>query len=299
MNLQDKRGNAPNGMTRLLALIGKDLSYSRSPELHNAWIQKHGLNARYIPIEWNTPEDFLSGIQSLSKSKNFLGGNITNPFKSVATSSRLFESDERVQSIGAANTLFRKDSKWVLTNTDVDGICTTLLHGAENFATSDWDVVILGAGGAAAAAAFTFTRQFQNCRVSCALRSPSKAHPFLISAGLHQILVPDASLSQDASSAALFLADVHSKSTGKKRILVNTTPLGQKGEVNPMANILIREWLGPASESSFYFDMAYGENPALELTNDLRIPHSNGMTMLITQAEKSFAIWKDSLAQGQ
>jgi shikimate dehydrogenase len=299
MNLQDKRLNLPNGMTRLLALFGKDLSYSRSPELHNAWIQTHGLNARYVPLEWNSPEDFLSGIQSLSKSKSFLGANITNPFKSLAPSSGLFESDERVQLIGAANTLFRKSSKWALTNTDVDGISATLLQGAENFENSEWDVVILGAGGAAAAAAFTLTREFQNCRVNCALRSPSRAHPFLISTGLNQILVPDDSLTEESSSAAQFLAEVHSKSNRRKRILVNTTPLGQKSEVNPMANVLIRNWLGAANDSSFYFDMAYGENPALKLATDLRIPNSNGMTMLITQAEKSFAIWKDSLAQGQ
>jgi shikimate dehydrogenase len=299
MNLQDKPVQATNGMTRLLALFGKDLSYSRSPQLHNSWIQAHGLNACYVPIAWSTTEDFLSGIQSLSKSESFLGANITNPFKSVAPSSGLFESDERVLAIGAANTLFRKDSKWVLTNTDVDGIGATLLKGAANFATTEWDVVILGAGGAAAATAFTLTRQFQNCRVSCGLRSPSRAHPFLISAGFNQILLPDDSLTKESSSAALFLAGVHSKSTGRKRILVNTTPLGQKSEANPMADILIREWLGAASESSFYFDMAYGENPALELATNLRIPNSNGMTMLITQAEKSFAIWKDSLAQGQ
>jgi shikimate 5-dehydrogenase len=121
----------------------------------------------------------------------------------------------------------------------------------------------------------------------------------LISAGLNQILVPDDSLTEEISSAAPFLAAVLSKSNRRKRIVVNTTPLGQKSEVNPMANALIRDWLGAASESSFYFDMAYVENPALKLANDLRIPNSNGMTMLITQAEKSFAIWKDSLAQGQ
>jgi shikimate dehydrogenase len=299
MNLQDKQVHTPNGTTRLLALFGKDLSYSRSPQLHNTWIQKHGLNACYVPIEWNTTEDFLSGIQSLSKSKTFLGGNITNPFKPLAPSSGLFESDERVQAIGAANTLFRKNSKWVLTNTDVDGISATLLHGADNFETSEWDVVILGAGGAAAAAAFTLTRQFQNCRVNCALRNPSRAHPFLISAGTNQILVTEDSLTEESSSAAQFLAAVHSKSTGRRRILINTTPLGQKSEMNPMANVIIRDWLGAASESSFYFDMAYGENPALELAKEHGIPHSNGMTMLIAQAEKSFAIWKDSLAQGQ
>lgn len=295
MNQPDKQLTIFNGNSRLLALFGKDLSYSRSPELHNSWIRDHGMNACYLPIEWNSADDFLLGIQAMTKSKSFLGANITNPFKSVVTTSGFFESDERVLAIGAANTLFRKETKWILTNTDVDGIGATVTQGTKEFTNKEWDVIILGGGGAAAAAAFTFTTTFRNCRVRCALRNPSKAHTFLISAGIHQLILPgDQTLDEDDAGGRLF-DQLAITQTGRSRLLINATPLGQKNESNPMANVLIRHWLAPQGSASFYFDMAYGENPALQLANDLQVPHSNGMTMLTAQAARSFAIWKDSL----
>ena len=61
-------------------VIGKNVSTSLSPEIFNYWFKKHKINAEYGYIEIKE-ENFDREIESILKTKDLVGLNITMPYK--------------------------------------------------------------------------------------------------------------------------------------------------------------------------------------------------------------------------
>ena len=271
--------------TLVLALFGLDLSYSQSPALQNAWLREANINAQYLPLAVKSESDFYVLSSALMNSKDFLGANITNPYKSSVVELLKENCDERVKCIGAANTLFRCNGAWQLTNTDVDGILASIKGFYQGKKDAPGKAIIAGAGGAAAAAAFALANFFPRVEILYICRNPQRAHRYLTTLNLEPILTDTL---KDQSS--------HERFSGNESfLLINTFPLGQHGESNPICENLIQWVLAKHSERSFYFDMTYGNPVAVRCAAACGVPAVDGKIMLREQAFKSFSIWKDSL----
>ncbi|MFO0649407.1 MAG: shikimate dehydrogenase [Polyangiales bacterium] len=136
-----------------LALIGRPVSHSRSPAMMRAALDSLGIEGVYTAFEV-APErlgDAVRGLDALG----FDGANVTLPHKS-AVIEHLARTDATARLIGAVNTLAREGDALVGSNTDVEGLLGALrAHGADP---RGGDVVVLGAGGAARAAAVGVAR---------------------------------------------------------------------------------------------------------------------------------------------
>ncbi len=71
----------PNGFG-LAGIIGMPVAHSRSPVIHNYWLNAHGIRGAYVPLAV-APErlkDALPGLVALG----FRGCNVTMPHKQTA-----------------------------------------------------------------------------------------------------------------------------------------------------------------------------------------------------------------------
>jgi shikimate dehydrogenase len=132
-------------------VVGRPIAHSLSPLIHNAWIEAAGLDALYAPFS-PTPENFERFI------KGFRGGairglNVTAPFKERALE-LADEADQVARRAGSANLLlFGADGLVEARSTDGLGLVKAFEEQAPGFDFEAAPVVVLGAGGAARAAA--------------------------------------------------------------------------------------------------------------------------------------------------
>ena len=113
-----------NEQRKAVCVIAWPAGHSRSPLIHNYWINKHGLNAEYRR-EAIPPEKFADFVSHLYE-HGYVGANCTVPHKQTALT--LSAPDERARGVGAANTLWYAEGVLRSTNTDVEGFLA-IPHG--------------------------------------------------------------------------------------------------------------------------------------------------------------------------
>jgi 3-dehydroquinate dehydratase / shikimate dehydrogenase len=140
------RANRLDRRTRVYGLIGDPVAHSLSPVMHNAAFRAGRMNAVYVPFLVRDLRDFLGAIEPLG----IAGFSITLPHKQ-AILRYLDCCDPIAAEMGAVNTVAVRQGKLYGYNTDSIGVLRALqprlrLRGSR--------VLIVGAGGAARAAAF-------------------------------------------------------------------------------------------------------------------------------------------------
>jgi len=171
----------PIGKRRLAGIIGDSPSrYSKSPALWNAAFRVLDVNAIYLPLdveESRLPEL----IQALKRSDRVIGVNVTIPYK-VKIMAYLDSLDEEAKKIGAVNTIARtEDGRLVGYNTDGKGCLESITRpqpGEERplaKSLKGMDVLLIGAGGAARAVAFTLAPALANGKLLICNRTPGPA----------------------------------------------------------------------------------------------------------------------------
>ena len=138
-----------NGHTRLCGLIGNPVGHTVSPVIHNALAEREGRNLVYVPF--HVEEGQLGKAVEGAFALNVLGLNVTVPYKSEVMGC-LAEADGIAEKIGAVNTLVRAENGYKGYNTDVTGLYRAMR--SEGIGIEGEEILILGAGGAARAAAF-------------------------------------------------------------------------------------------------------------------------------------------------
>jgi len=137
------------GKTRLAGIMGWPVAHSRSPALHNFWIEEHGLDGVYVPLPVR-PEQLRQALLALPV-LGFRGCNLTIPHKQMALSV-VDRVEPLARRIGAMNTVVvAADGSLEGRNTDVYGFCESLREGAPDWRPTHGPAVVLGAGGAARA----------------------------------------------------------------------------------------------------------------------------------------------------
>ena len=129
-----KRKKHERGAVMEYGLIGERLGHSFSAVIHDM-IGKYGYTLREIP---------RGGLESFVRESNFLGLNVTIPYKQEIMP-LLDEIDTAAKDIGAVNTVVRRGDKLYGYNTDFDGMCGLAKHAGVNM--QGKKVLILGTGG--------------------------------------------------------------------------------------------------------------------------------------------------------
>jgi len=137
-------------MSRYIGLIGYPLKHSISPYFQQVALDYYRLDIRYEA--WETgPAQLQDIVNSLRKPQN-VGANVTVPYKETVLP-LLDEVDDLANSIGAVNTIVKKDDRLLGFNTDAYGFIEAL-DKEGHFAPEGKQVIILGAGGVARAVGF-------------------------------------------------------------------------------------------------------------------------------------------------
>jgi shikimate dehydrogenase len=265
------------GTTRVVGLLGWPVTHSLSPAMHNAAARALGLDLVYVPLPV-APEAVGAAVRGLA-ALGFLGANVTVPHKQ-AVLPHLDHLDEVAQALGAVNTIVvAGDGAPALhgANTDAAGLLADL---DEQGVTIDRrDCLVLGAGGAARAAAYGLAKHGGHVRVLA--RRPEQASQLV--AALRSHVSAGALSAHDWPELPALAADLD------QPLIVNATPvgMGQRPGVSP--------WPGriPFPAGSFVYDMVYqpAETRLLRQARAAGCAGANGLGMLLHQGALAFELW--------
>lgn len=136
-----------------VGLIGHSISASRSAEMHMREAEALGLSLTYelLDAAARPGAASLSALLAEAEGRGFSGVNVTHPFKQ-ATLPLLDEVAEAAATLGAVNTVVFRGGRRVGHNTDWSGFLDAFRLALPDVRMNE--VVLLGAGGAGAAAAY-------------------------------------------------------------------------------------------------------------------------------------------------
>jgi len=199
--------------TRLLAVLGDPIAHSRSPAMHNAALRALGLDWVYVALHVS-PAHLPAALRGLV-AMGFVGANVTIPHKE-RTAELADDLTPAARAIGAVNTLTVQGERLLGDNTDAGGLLMALAEAGVTVA--ERQAVVLGAGGAARAAAYALAQA--GAQVTLANRSPARAE------ALAEALQPQVR----GRLEALPLADVAALQARLETaaLLVNATSVGME-----------------------------------------------------------------------
>ncbi len=249
-------------------VIGDPISHSKSPVIHNFWLEELGIDAEYRKTHV-TPSALAGYFLNRRGDPDWLGCNITLPHK-IAAMDYVDDPGGVRERIGAINTVACETGGPLIgTNTDAGGFLQPLLA-------RKWRgtrAILAGAGGAAQAVAFALL-SVGVTDLTIVARDPAKGRALLDKLGM------DGSVQDFA--APLPAAD----------LLVNSTSLGMIGQAPYVPD------LSPLPSDAMVYDIVYVplETPLLAAARARGLDTLDGLEMLIGQAALAFDIFFDAPA---
>jgi len=155
-----KKDRAITPATQLCAVIGNPVAHSLSPAIHNAAFDELGLDFVYVAFRVEDLKSALAGMRAL---RNFRGMSVTIPHK-IEAMGCVDEIAEVDRSIGSINTIINDNGRLIGLGTDGPGALKALTDAGVELA--EKHVLMLGAGGAARAIAFTLARSTRLCTLT-------------------------------------------------------------------------------------------------------------------------------------
>ncbi len=248
-------------------VIGYPISHSKSPTIHQYWMDQYNINGNYHHIEIK-PKDLEIKIKDIIY-QGYNGFNVTAPHKE-----NIFklcdEVDAAAKKIGAVNTVVIKDQKLYGTNTDSFGFIENL-KSSQDIDFKKKKPFILGAGGAARAILYG-----------------------LLQEGVEEILLTNRTIDRaenlqklDPNKIKVIPWEEKETYLNKINLLVNTTSLGTKNQQSLEIN------LDNLTSNSLVSDIVY--NPLMtDLLSQAKDRHHSivtGIGMLLHQARPAFKAW--------
>lgn len=138
-------------MTMIAGVAGQPIAHSLSPVIHGAWIAAAGLDADYRAFG-PADEAGFGALVAEGRGGGLRGLNVTAPFKAAALALADAVSDTARQ-CGSANLLLFEAGRVRADSTDGAGLMAALAEQAPGLDAAGAPVLVLGAGGAARAAA--------------------------------------------------------------------------------------------------------------------------------------------------
>jgi shikimate dehydrogenase len=253
-DILSEKNNDPQ--TRVMGVAGYPCAHSRGPNLFNALFSEYHLNYHYT---WFEDPD-LPEIMKVARALDAKGLSVTIPFKQDIIPYLDEVEEDAAQQIGAVNTVVFACGTAIGYNTDWLGVRKPLVHlkGAK--------AVLLGAGGAASAAAYAL--KDLDMDVTILNRTPKKA----------QVL---------AERAGCRYGALEEFDRIRPDLVVNSTPLGMQPDTR-----------SPLEEKQLYkeltvFDLVYTPpvTPLIEAARKVGCPTITGIEMFIEQAREQFYLF--------
>ena len=243
-----------------MGLIGQDISYTRSPALHNSSAALLGINAAYLPID--IARHNLSDFLSIAWQIGAMGFNVTTPHKSLVAELLGLPPEYSV------NTLRRSAEGWEATSTDGRGFVLGLERMGCRLADFD-GYVFLGNGGAVSA----IVRELDQKPIRILRRDHTR----------------DAYFGDERISFADFCPEELAKAwedIGSRCLLIQATNAPHKGVELSEFSPALATFTGAVS------DLVYAKPSALvEQAKAQGLPAQDGGAMLIEQARLSQQFW--------
>lgn len=246
--------------TKLNAVIGWPLSHSLSPALHNAIYQKNDIDAVMLALPHRDINFLVKAIRHLPIHLTA----VTMPHKQ-SVMKYLDRIDKTARIIGAVNLVINRNGKIDGYNTDVAGI----ERAFKDKKIKGKNVLILGAGGAARAAAY-FVKS-RGGKLFCFNRTFRKAEKLV-----------------KEFRGKVWLARDFKKINSEIDVIINATPVGMKG-VYPdcffSVNLL--------NNRQIVFDMVYNplETKFLKSARQAGATIISGLEMFVGQALEQVRLW--------
>ena len=259
-----------NPQTRVYALIGNPVSHSMSPAIHNAAFMELDQDCIYVAFQVEDVKSALAGMRALD---NFRGMSVTIPHK-IEVMQYVDEIPDVDRHIGSINTVVKEDGKLIGFNTDGPGALKAI--GDAGVELAGKNVLMLGAGGAARAIAFTLAQKgFIGKLVLLDINEE-----FLsqltgdLKSGTDAVIVPGA-LNQAAVEEHMASAD----------LVINCTPVGMHPNVD--ATLVPEHLFRPGQ---VIFDVVYNplETKLLRQAKAKGLKAIPGVEMFINQAILQF-----------
>jgi len=260
------------GKTRVCGVIGEPIEHTLSPLMHNAAFETLRLDYVFLAFRVKPAqvESAVNGMRAL----NIRGLNITMPHKSTIIK-HLDRVDLSAQIVNSVNTVLNKENLLFGFNTDGVGALKALKENGVEL--KGRKVLLLGAGGAARAIAYTMAKEADELAVLNRTVKQAQA--------LAKLLAK--SFNKKISTGSLSPTDIQSNLKDSD-ILINATSVGMKprAEESPVPLKLLRSNLA-------VMDIVY--NPLeTKLAKDSKAAGArvvSGVEMLIYQGAASFELW--------
>ncbi|WP_414901071.1 shikimate dehydrogenase [Sphingomonas flavalba] len=261
-------------MTGYAEVIGDPIAQSKSPLIHNFWLNRLGIAADYRR-QLVAPEGLAAYIASRRADPAWRGCNVTMPHK-TAVIPLIDDLDPLAAAIGAVNIVVPRDGRLFGCNSDVPGFLEPLESRiAAPARAAKPRILVIGTGGAARAvvhalwdAGFAITLVGRTADRATALAAEV--------AGADATTIATAALSDGDVLADESIAAV-----------VNATSLGMTGQP-PLPLSLDR--LGP---DAVVYDIVYSplETPLLAAARRRGLRIIDGLEMLVGQAAMGFRLF--------
>jgi 3-dehydroquinate dehydratase/shikimate dehydrogenase len=240
--------------SRLVGIVGKPVAHSCSPELHNRAFEKSGLDFVYLRFPVADVGDFFANALALG----IVGFSVTIPHK-IEVMRYLDGMTREAAAVGAVNTVYRANDRWMGDNTDVHGVRAAL----EGVPVKGARVVILGTGGAARAAVAALDKAERITLLSRS-RGPGALE-----------------WSRRVEVDTLARYDRYDED-----LLINATPVGMSPDVE-------RSPIDGPIHADDVFDMVYNpvETRLVGMAREQGKRGIGGTAMFLAQAARQFEIW--------
>jgi shikimate dehydrogenase len=250
-------------------VIGDPIAHSLSPRLHAAALRERGSTDSYsaIRVESAGLPEFLDAALTAG----MRGINVTLPHKSHALAYCRRRSEE-ADAIGASNTLVARGGGWQAHNTDARGLSLALERAVGRELPRFLErAVIIGAGGAARAAAYSL--HSLGVRTLFVLARSSEKARWVETAGWGSATVDPTVLDRATT-------------------VIHCTPLGwREGDPSPIDPSRLEA-------GCLVADMVYASSltPLLAQAEERNCITLDGLAMLVAQAALAFAMWHGATA---
>ena len=249
-------------------IIGKPLSHSLSPILHNYWFNKYKILANYSLIEVELSE--IEGVIKKIRNNELQGINVTVPYKQSVIPFLDLLLDDAKATLSVNTISLNEEGKVVGNNTDVYGIENGFINKLNKQNLSSSTVLILGAGGVVPSVIFALSNKgvkkiFISNRTYKKVEDIKKRYPFIE-------IIKWENIEEEIE---------------KMDIIINATSLGLKNESS------FKQEFKNTKPNLVYYDIVYNpeETTMIKKLKKRGIKTFNGLEMFICQGQKSFSLW--------
>lgn len=238
-------------------LIGKKLGHSFSQSYFTKKFVALQLDHQYLNFELSTIQEF----PELIRTQNPAGLNVTLPYKKEVIP-YLDELDPVAEEIGAVNTIKLEDDRMIGYNTDAFGFRQAI----KPFLKSHHErALILGSGGASEAVNYVLQQIGLDCYI----------------------------VSRNPKNTQLDYQQLNKELMAGCLLIVNATPVGMHPDTSTAPNLPYEH----LSDRHLLIDLIYNPEETLFLKKGKQHGAAtlNGLSMLKQQAERSWAIWSNSI----